>query len=934
VAQSQYTIADDDSATQKPKYTIEDDDNGSASTTPAPEPTFVEKAAQGKAGMWDAIKHAANPMSIPGDVSEMLGKVGDWAQKKAEEKETQSLGNIAKGGQAPAMSSYTPGAGYDLLARTAHMGSGATNPTNVAIGGGAVVAPEIVGPALIAHGGLGAIKAGEDIAERGLNPENAESGLTSLSEAAGGGASLGEIPARGGLKNTLTGKAASGALKATGGAGLGLGLPAEDLITKGVRPRARAQGWQDAMQSPGVQRAIKEADAATPIKTIEDFHDAIGPMKDKLWNEQVQPALDRQGPRPVDMKPAAQRVRDAITPTMREFNPQGVTALEDLAGKLEKSRTVAEANELQKYANGQVETYHAKYPTARRAAMNSDPDVLGWETARQGIREQLNKTLEDAGETQTADARKDYGHLTGIEKELERKVNPNERKAPINLARTLGLIGAWPTHGLSIPAGELISHMNDPNVLLRRGIAKLNPPEAAPFTPPPAFKPPAAPASQIPLNLPPENAPLFNIQQTPKLRPDFEEPRLGAIHGEQQSLGLAPPEAPLFNIQTPNPRGGLGRIGETPGALVPPESSASSASPIRPPGPRWTGDRGAMPGEPMLYLDGDSPETAKAAIVEEQDPRAPGRSTFDAYLPNGELLGRFGTAEEAARHAESIIPKEGEDLGTIGGPDREGALGTIGGINQPRRGSSSISLSERGRPSAVVAGSPPGTQAPLRQVSGAAVPSEATTRRTTSPSESTQGPAKTEPTFISPSTKSVLHDANNVNDLRALAKKKAPELQKTLDSITEEVPGIKATVRPEKALDRLQEKIKAKNREPNQISDYLAGQVVVDNLDQYRKVVDRLRAKHNVVEDDNFLATGKDTKGGYRAHNLQIDMGDGLTAEVQVVPRDVHEVTGQTHALYEQMRKPGTPATEVEAARKKATNLNEEAWEKFESRQK
>jgi predicted kinase len=560
VAQSQYTIADDDSASQKPKYTIEDDNSGTAPATPpsAKEPTFLEKAAQGanltgsggKLGLWDVAKHALNPMSIPGDVSESLGKVGDWAKGKAEQKQTEDLGNVAKGG-----TSTGSGAGYDLLGRVANTGAGLVSPKSIAIGAGAIAAPEIVGPALLAHGGYGVAKNAADISEKGLNPENAEGLFSSGAEAAGGGATLGEIPKMGGLKNTLTGKAVSKGLEATGGAGLGLGLPAEDLITKGVRPRARAQGWQDAMQSPGVQRAIKEADTAAPIRTIEDFHDAIGPMKDKLWNEQVQPALDRQGPRPVDMKPAAQAVRDAITPTMREFNPSGVAALEDLAGKLEKSRTVAEANELQKYANGQVETYHAKYPTARRAAMNSDPDVLGWETARQGIREQLNKTLEDAGETQTADARKDYGHLTGIEKELERKVNPNERKAPINLARTLGLIGAIPTHGASLAAGEFISHMNDPNVLLRRGISKLNPPAAAPFTPPEAFKPPTPPAVQQSLPLPPENAPLFNIQQTPKLRPDVEEPRLGTIHGEQQSLNLPPENAPLFNIQTPNPRG-------------------------------------------------------------------------------------------------------------------------------------------------------------------------------------------------------------------------------------------------------------------------------------------------------------------------------------------------------------------------------------------
>lgn len=636
MAQSQYTIADDDSATQKPKYTIEDDDSGAAvATTPSEpkEPTFLEKAerganltgSEGKLGLWDVVKHGLNPLAIPGDVSELAGKASDWYKEKAKQKEQEELGNIASGGK-PSNAYVSPRAGYDLLGRVTGTASGLTSPESVAIGGAAIAAPEIVGPALIAHGGLGAIKSGEDIAEKGFNPENVEQGLGSLAEATGGGAALAEIPKMGGLKNTLTAKATQGALKATGGAGLGLGLPAEDLITKGVRPRARAQGWQEAMESPGVQRAIKEADAATPIKNIEDFHDAVGPMKEKIWNEKVQPALDRQGPRPVDMKPAAQAVRDAITPVMREFNPTGVAALEDLAGKLEKSRTVEEANELQKYANGQLEVYHAKYPTARRAAMNSNPDTLGWETARRAIREQLNQTLEDAGETQTADARKDYGHLTAIEKELERKVNPNERKAPINLARTLGLIGAIPTHGASILAGEVISHMNDPNVLLRRGIAKLNPPAEAPFTPPPKFTPPAAPAVQQSLPLPPQNAPLFNIQQTPRAPvPEPEEPRLAPIQGEQQPLNLPPESAPLFNIQTPNP---LGRVGEAPKA---PPAPAAPATPAELPPIGGPGREG------VLGKIGETKSVAPAPVEKVRIPHPeavdlkPGEATSDRF---------------------------------------------------------------------------------------------------------------------------------------------------------------------------------------------------------------------------------------------------------------------------------------------------------------
>lgn len=383
-----------------------------------------------------------------------------------------------------------------------------------------------------------------------------------------------------GAISKIPGQVAGKALDALGHP-LTLGAEGAEMLTKGVRPRARATGWQDAVQSPGVQRAIQEYHAETPIKGVEDFKDAVPQIKERLWDEKIQPALDRQGPRPVDMKPVAEKVRRAITPQMREFDPNGVQAMEDLASKLEKSRTVSEASDLNKYANAQLESYFNKYPTARRSALASQPETMGWENARSAIREQLGKTLEDAGEMETQPARKDYGHLTAIEKELERKVNVNDRSKPTGLYNFLGsmggigalLTGHGPLAAGLYGAGKLMEHFNSPDVLVRRGIEKLNPPEAPPFTPPASFVPPPPAAQtaqiprmageQVPLNLPPENAPLFNIQQTPKVAaPPME--MMPPIQGTQQELPLPPENAPLFNIQqTP-------RVGEPPAPIAPP----------------------------------------------------------------------------------------------------------------------------------------------------------------------------------------------------------------------------------------------------------------------------------------------------------------------------------------------------------------------------
>ena len=390
----------------------------------------------------------------------------------------------------------TKAAQYDMAARIAHTAGGLIQPQNVAIGAGAAIAPEIVGPALAAHGAYNAYGPVKKAIETGgeVTPEEAEQGLSSLSEMAGGAAATGGA-IKGGLGNTTTAKLGRTCASALNNP-FNIGLTGEQRITKGVRPRARATDWPDAIRNPDVQRAIVEQDATSPIKTLEDFKDATPAMKENIWDSKVQPALDRQGPRPVDMAPVAKAIRDAITPTMREFKPDQVAQLEEFASKLERARTVGEASELQKFANTELRTYFGKYPSARRAAFAENLETMGWEIARRETRSQLIKTLEEAGETESAPARKAYGDITTIEKELERKTNVNDRKTTMSLPRILGLMGAGPTGGLSLLAGEVAHRMAQPDYLVRTGIKKLNPPEAAPFTPPAPYQQPVAPISR------------------------------------------------------------------------------------------------------------------------------------------------------------------------------------------------------------------------------------------------------------------------------------------------------------------------------------------------------------------------------------------------------------------------------------------------------
>jgi N12 class adenine-specific DNA methylase len=86
-----------------------------------------------------------------------------------------------------------------------------------------------------------------------------------------------------------------------------------------------------------------------------------------------------------------------------------------------------------------------------------------------------------------------------------------------------------------------------------------------------------------------------------------------------------------------------------------PEPHEVSDAPVTPPGDRWTGDRGAIPGEPSMFLDGDA-ETAKAAIVEV--PNDKGEATWEARNAKGESLGQFTDLEAAAKAAEAHVDKK------------------------------------------------------------------------------------------------------------------------------------------------------------------------------------------------------------------------------------------------------------------------------------
>lgn len=386
--------------------------------------------------------------------------IGNWAAKQAEKQRTENLTAIAAGKEPPHSEIVNTFLG--MLGSAGKAGGAATTPENRALAGGLALAnlnPITAIPAdaaLVAHGGITAAMNAPKALQG--NPEAAESALSGAAEAVGGAAGL-----------SKPGVIRAG-WKAIGNP-MGLASTGQELLTQGISPRTSMSNF-----GPSLERAagdLKAYNESSPIKNVHDLNDAIPEIKQKIWNEEVEPALKRQAAKPVDMQPVADAVRSQISDEMREFDEGNAQKLDAFADKLEKARDVTSANKLLKYANGQLESYFQKFPAARRANLMNNPETAGWEAARAELRNQFLNTMESAGEAGVRDARLRYGAFDTLQDAVERRVNVADRAKPMSLGRIVGLAAAVPTAGLSVVAGELSNYLNKPDVLVRRGVAKL-----------------------------------------------------------------------------------------------------------------------------------------------------------------------------------------------------------------------------------------------------------------------------------------------------------------------------------------------------------------------------------------------------------------------------------------------------------------------------
>jgi hypothetical protein len=195
-------------------------------------------------------------------------------------------------------------------------------------------------------------------------------------------------------------------------------------------------------------------------------------------------------------------------------------------------------------------------------------------------------------------------------------------------------------------------------------------------------------------------------------------------------------------------------------------------------------------------------------------------------------------------------------------------------------------------------------------------------------------PAQPQPVgAIEPASgRKIVQPTDNPVANQALATQAMPAYQAQLLAAIRHIPGATlAAVRSVKNPPRLAEKIVAQGQPAETVSDYGAAQIAVDSVAAKDAVVAAVKRQFRVLRQQDNFANG-DAEFHYRNVRLQVQMPNGASEELQIVPRPVLEVNRQEHHEYKKARNAELAGRNPEPAKAAARAMNDWAMEKFHSR--
>jgi hypothetical protein len=146
------------------------------------------------------------------------------------------------------------------------------------------------------------------------------------------------------------------------------------------------------------------------------------------------------------------------------------------------------------------------------------------------------------------------------------------------------------------------------------------------------------------------------------------------------------------------------------------------------------------------------------------------------------------------------------------------------------------------------------------------------------------------------------------------------------------IPGARlAASRDAKNPARLAEKIAGQGQPPETVSDYGAAQIAIASPQAKDAVLAALKQHFPVLRQQDNFAFG-DPEYHYRSYSLQLQMPNGSSEELQLVPQEVLEANRQEHHDYKKARNAELAGRDAIEARAAARAINDSAMEQFNSR--
>ncbi len=176
------------------------------------------------------------------------------------------------------------------------------------------------------------------------------------------------------------------------------------------------------------------------------------------------------------------------------------------------------------------------------------------------------------------------------------------------------------------------------------------------------------------------------------------------------------------------------------------------------------------------------------------------------------------------------------------------------------------------------------------------------------------------------SGRTVVQPTRNPAINQALATEAMPAYEARLVEIIRHIQGATlAASRQRKNPSRLAEKIRREGQPAETVSDYGAAQIAVDSPQAKDAVVAAVKRHFKVVREQDHFAFG-DPQYHYRSYSLQLQMPNGASEELQIVPRPVFDANRAEHHDYKRARNAELAGRGAEKATAAARDLNDRPW--------